>query len=325
MIVIGGGLVELGPLLFDPLHAAFLRHVEGAAYRPAIPIVPAHLGERAGAVGAAVLARELLRERAGRVDAAVVRRGSGDPDRGRARGEAAGLDAVFVFDHLWRGDLPNRRPALECFALLGAVAAETTRIQVGTLVARSTLRPPATLANSLATAQRISGGRLLAGIGAGDSQSRAENEAFGLEFGTMGPHQGVARRGASDGGGYPVWVGGRAAQVREIVAIADGWNGWGGTPDDLQRDADLVREIAPGAVITWGGLILTGDSEGSAQDKAAARTIAPDVLVGGPARIADQFGEYVACGAQWVIAGPIDSSNPDNAAILGEVRALLNK
>jgi len=60
LIVIGGGLVELGPLLFDPLHEAFMRHVEGADYRPAIPIVPAHLGERAGAVGAAVLARDLL-------------------------------------------------------------------------------------------------------------------------------------------------------------------------------------------------------------------------------------------------------------------------
>jgi glucokinase len=60
LIVIGGGLVELGPPLFDPLRAAFARHVEGAAYRPNIPIVPAQLGERAGAVGAAVLARELL-------------------------------------------------------------------------------------------------------------------------------------------------------------------------------------------------------------------------------------------------------------------------
>jgi glucokinase len=60
MIVIGGGLVELGPLLFDPLDAAFMRHVEGASYRPKIPIVPARLGERAGAVGAAVLARKLL-------------------------------------------------------------------------------------------------------------------------------------------------------------------------------------------------------------------------------------------------------------------------
>ena len=60
IIVIGGGLVELGPLLFDPLDASFLRHVEGGAYRPKIPIVPAELGERAGAVGAAVLARDLL-------------------------------------------------------------------------------------------------------------------------------------------------------------------------------------------------------------------------------------------------------------------------
>jgi len=58
-IVIAGGLVELGPLLFGPLEDAFRRHVEGSDYRPPIAIVPAELGERAGAVGAAVLAREL--------------------------------------------------------------------------------------------------------------------------------------------------------------------------------------------------------------------------------------------------------------------------
>jgi glucokinase len=60
VIVIAGGMVEVGPLLFDPLDAAFLRRVEGGQYRPRIPIVPAELGERAGAVGAAVLARDLL-------------------------------------------------------------------------------------------------------------------------------------------------------------------------------------------------------------------------------------------------------------------------
>jgi glucokinase len=59
-IVIAGGLVELGPLLFGPLREAFGRHVEGAAYRPPVEIVPAQLGERAGAIGAAVLARSLL-------------------------------------------------------------------------------------------------------------------------------------------------------------------------------------------------------------------------------------------------------------------------
>jgi len=60
VIVIAGGLVELGPLLFDPLDESFVRHVEGGVYRPKIRIVPAELGERAGAVGAAVLARGLL-------------------------------------------------------------------------------------------------------------------------------------------------------------------------------------------------------------------------------------------------------------------------
>jgi hypothetical protein len=47
-------------LLFGPLRDAFARHFEGAAYRPAVEIVPAQLGERAGAIGAAVLARRLL-------------------------------------------------------------------------------------------------------------------------------------------------------------------------------------------------------------------------------------------------------------------------
>ena len=59
-IVIAGGLVELGPLLFGPLREAFGRHLEGGGYRPPIAIVPAQLGERAGAIGAAVLARTLL-------------------------------------------------------------------------------------------------------------------------------------------------------------------------------------------------------------------------------------------------------------------------
>jgi alkanesulfonate monooxygenase SsuD/methylene tetrahydromethanopterin reductase-like flavin-dependent oxidoreductase (luciferase family) len=240
--------------------------------------------------------------------------------------EAAELDAVFVFDHLWRGNPPRRRPALECFALLGAVAAETTRIQVGTLVARATLRPPATLANCFATAQRVSGGRLIAGIGAGDSQSRAENEAFGLDFGTMTDrvfalHDAVR---ATHGRDYPVWIGGRVAQVRAIVALADGWNAWGGSPAELARSERLVREIAPAATITWGGLVLTGDDDEAASKKAASRSLAPDVLVGGPARLADGFAEYVARGAEWVIAGPIDSSDPHNAALLGEVRARLN-
>jgi glucokinase len=47
-------------LLLDPLRAAFDHHLEGADFRPAVPVVVAELGERAGVVGAAALARELI-------------------------------------------------------------------------------------------------------------------------------------------------------------------------------------------------------------------------------------------------------------------------
>ncbi|MGQ0824017.1 MAG: ROK family protein [Actinomycetota bacterium] len=58
-IVIAGGIVTMGALLFDPLCVAFESHLEGTEYRPTIPLVSADLGEHAGAVGAAVLARDL--------------------------------------------------------------------------------------------------------------------------------------------------------------------------------------------------------------------------------------------------------------------------
>ena len=76
---------------------------------PNIPIVPAQLGERAGAVGAAVLARELLRVSRARVGLTLPSFVE-DPEIPIAvarAAEAAGLDAVFVFDHLWRGDPPE--------------------------------------------------------------------------------------------------------------------------------------------------------------------------------------------------------------------------
>jgi glucokinase len=55
--VLGGGLIEAGEILLDPVRASFLELVEGAAHRPPVDIVPATLGEHAGAIGAALLAQ----------------------------------------------------------------------------------------------------------------------------------------------------------------------------------------------------------------------------------------------------------------------------
>jgi glucokinase len=59
LIVVSGGLIDLADVLLDPVRAAFGGRLEGAAYRPEVPIVAAALGRHAGVIGAAVLAREL--------------------------------------------------------------------------------------------------------------------------------------------------------------------------------------------------------------------------------------------------------------------------
>lgn len=60
IVVVGGGAIVAGDLLLDPARGAFHEAVEAPEHRPRVPIVPAQLGNDAGAVGAAVLALEEL-------------------------------------------------------------------------------------------------------------------------------------------------------------------------------------------------------------------------------------------------------------------------
>jgi glucokinase len=60
LVVISGGLIDLGDYLLGPLRAVLPEYVEAADLRTMPPVLPAALGEHAGAVGAAALARTLL-------------------------------------------------------------------------------------------------------------------------------------------------------------------------------------------------------------------------------------------------------------------------
>lgn len=245
--------------------------------------------------------------------------------------EAAGLDGVFVYDHIFRVARDGtHRPALEMSALLAAVAAESSSLHVGVLVTRASLRPAAVTALTLATACRIASGRVVTAIGAGDSESQRENEQFGLAFGSLDDRVAELRAAvrASRDQGFPVWVGGLHPAVRALAAAeADGWNRWGGPVERFAEQAAAVRSAAvrDPFVCSWGGLVVMADTDAAAAAKASRLGAGPGTVVGGVDTMTAALGEYVAAGAGWVVAGPVDSRDPGNAATLAAVRAGLRR
>ncbi len=247
--------------------------------------------------------------------------------------ESVGLDAVFAYDHLFRYGADGAvRPALEFSSALGALCAETDSIAIASLVARATLRPPAVLTGIFKTAQRIAGERIIAGIGAGDAESRDEMEQFGYNFGDVSSRVEalISTAEALVDEGIPVWVGGDPKYVGEAVMTADGWNRWGVDLGRFTREAaQLVseRENRGGEplVISWGGLCVLGSTDDDAMEKADRLGASHVALVGGPQRVAELLVGYVDAGASWIALGPIDSSDPSNAIHAKAIRDLLNE
>ena len=88
--------------------------------------------------------------------------------------EEAGWDGVFVWDHLWNRTLA---PFADPFVTLAAIAIATEQIKVGPLVTALPRRRPQLVAQSTASLDRLSGGRMVLGLGLG-VDSHGEFSAF---------------------------------------------------------------------------------------------------------------------------------------------------
>jgi probable F420-dependent oxidoreductase len=186
--------------------------------------------------------------------------------------EAVGFDALWVADHLGVLDDPLRpgdgpMGTWECWSVLAALAAATTRIRLGSLVSCTAFRNPALLAKMAVTVDEVSGGRLTLGLGAGSQPE--EFAAFGYPTDdAIGRFEeavtiigGLLRDGQIDfvgrhsqarecelrprgprPAGPPILIAARSPRVDRLAARhADGWNAaW---PNRAQALAPRIADI----------------------------------------------------------------------------------
>ena len=168
--------------------------------------------------------------------------------------EDCGFDSIWVSDHLlFRFEGKEPQGIWECWTLLSALAAVTSRVEIGALVSCTGFRNPALLAKMADTVDEISGGRLVLGLGAGWHEP--EYDAFGYPFDHRAGRfaealtiiSGLLRHGEVDFRGTyhaacdcelrprgprrhgpPIMIGSSGERMLRLAARhADIWNAWG--------------------------------------------------------------------------------------------------
>src|SRR5918993_23867 len=162
--------------------------------------------------------------------------------------EEHGLSALFRSDH-YLSQTDRARPALDAWTVIAALAAQTERLELGTLVSPVTFRPAAVLANASATANEIAGGRVSLGMGTGWME--AEHALFGFPFPELKARLRLleeqlqdVRRFWGDKPHLHLIVGGsgRSGTVRPAAKWADEYNTIFATPEECAERRERLLE-----------------------------------------------------------------------------------
>lgn len=255
--------------------------------------------------------------------------------------EEQGFDSVWVYDHLlYRFPEQPVMGNWEGWTIFSALCEATQRVELGQLVMCAPWRNPALLAKMAETADEVSNGRVILGIGAGWHQP--EFDAFGYPFNNLGDQFQEAieiiapliRDGKVDAsgtyfsapdceirprgpraGGLPIHVAARGPRMLRLTAKhADGWNAaWFGRPTLFhERHADMLAACADVGRDPATLDITVGLSVGY-PELAELPEIAGDpdkFLVGSPEEIAAALKEWSDLGVAHAIINP-SSTKPE--------------
>ncbi len=274
--------------------------------------------------------------------------------------EQTGWDGLFYADHFMADAADTSAPWPEAWTTLAGLAASVPRIRLGPLVTGNTYRHPAVLAKMAATVDRISGGRLVLGLGAGWQEN--EHRQYGIPFYTLGER--LARleeacqvikslfsgeKSHFDGKFYqleeaslepkpvqsplPLLIGGGGEKVTLRIAarFADEWNVWGNV-ETLRRKMEILErhcadvgrdpsQIQRSAVAL---LFLSDDADFVA--KMRGRDIGRPTIIGNVGQVQEIVGAYAEAGVDKLIIpdftlGAMDAKLATLDRFIGEVAA----
>jgi len=278
--------------------------------------------------------------------------------------ETAGFELVTVMDHLYQipGIGSVAEPMLEGWSVLNALARETSKVRLGTLVTGVTYRNPAMLAKQVTTLDVISGGRAILGLGA--AWNEEEHIGYGIDFPPVRErmdrldealaiarlmfteerptfhgeyyriHEALNSPRPIQAGGPPILVGGGGEQrtLRIAARYAD-LTHWFAIGLDALRHKDelLVRyceEIGrdPSTIERTIGapvIAMATEAEARAFVQYLPEERRPFVTAGTPEQVADKLGEYIDAGFTGFTFNNAMYRTPEQIAVIGELLRLV--
>ncbi len=251
--------------------------------------------------------------------------------------ESLGYGWISIWDHFYGATgQPDDAECLEAVAMHAALACETSRVRIGSLVYSIGYRHPAVLAKAITAIDLLSGGRAEMGIGAGWAQ--IEYNAYGMEFAATKVRMDQLEEGiqvlrgllhndvTSFEGRYftlrearneprpvqarvPIWIGGGGEKrtLKIAATYADGWNVPFVPPDEFARKRGVLAEHCNTVGRDAGeircavnvGLAWSEDSL-VAQFGHIANYVRHGCLTGSDEQVLDRIGQYVEAGADQV-------------------------